>query len=130
MGLETCENECAVIEERCVDDCNNVMSQHNCKELEHCTWLFSRHTGDDGRCIWRKEKNYSCSDIKRYNECYDGGNIDILYNKCEFYKDECKNRCEIYLDMESCVKDGNDNCIWLNNETTKDTEEKCILKVC
>jgi hypothetical protein len=129
MSIEDCKDVCSLFEEKCVDDCNNVMSRQECRKLEYCTWHLGRYWGDDGRCIWRKEENYSCSDIKRYSECSNGENIYILNDKCEYYKGKCHDRCGLYLNIEKCLMEGKDYCVWDNNITEGDINGRCILKV-
>jgi hypothetical protein len=108
-----------IMEGKCVDKCDNIKSRSKCRETEYCTWLFSRRVGDDGRCVNKREDNYSCSDIKRNSDCFDGANIDILFNKCEYYKDKCRERCELYLDKSGCEKEGDGDCLWKGTCTLK-----------
>jgi hypothetical protein len=130
MLAEECEDRCIMVDGRCSDYCENLMSRHECREWDHCAWLFWRYTGDDGKCVLKSGTNYTCSDIKRYGECYDGGKMGVLVNQCEYYKGRCLKRCELYLDKEKCVKDGADYCMWLRSETEGDAIGRCILKVC
>jgi hypothetical protein len=138
-SLEECEESdgCLFTEGGCVDNCDDVTSRGECEESrDHCTWVFSRRTGDDGRCVWKKGKrndndDYSCSDIKRYVECWNGGGIDILYNECEYFKDKCRKRCSLFSNVGECLKDENDgDCGWLEEGDDKNKMGRCVLKVC
>jgi hypothetical protein len=141
-GVEDCKDGCLAVEGKCVNDCDNIMSIEECKESEYCTWVFSRHTGDMGMCVWKKSEKYRCSDLKRYSECLNGGKIDILINKCEYYyKQGCRKKCSLYSSSSSeCLREGEGECMWLlkeNEEEEGDKEEdnkehekgRCILKV-
>jgi hypothetical protein len=119
---------CVVVEGKCVDECYSLMSREDCGRWEYCAWMFSRYSGDDGRCIWKKEHNYSCSDIKRFSDCSTGGNISVLFEKCEFYKGRCRERCSLFLNEEKCLKDG--DCVWLNSGNKENEIGSCSLKVC
>jgi hypothetical protein len=121
-------NGCIIIEGKCVDECKSLMSGEECGRWEYCTWIFSRYSGDNGRCVWKKEDNYSCSDIKRYSDCSVGGNINILFDKCEFYEGRCRERCSLFLNEEKCLKD--EDCNWLKDENNRNNQGRCILRVC
>jgi hypothetical protein len=129
-SLEDCKDGCLIMEGRCVDDCDKVMSRGECRGLEDCTWLFLEYTGDKGRCGWKKDENYSCFDVKRYSECKNGGDINILYNKCEYYEGRCREKCSLYIDEERCTNDESGDCVWLTEETGYDNGGRCIIKVC
>jgi hypothetical protein len=129
MEKEECKDRCVIMEGKCADKCDNMMNRQECGELGYCSWLFSKHSGDDGRCVWKNDENCSCSDIKRYNDCYNGGNLDILFNKCEYYKDRCRERCSLILDKDICLKEERGDCMWLNERREEDGTGRCILKV-
>jgi hypothetical protein len=132
MLVENCDIlRCMVMEGKCIDKCDNLLNRQECGESEYCTWLFSEYTGDSGRCILKSSNNYLCSDIKRYWDCYNGGNINILLNKCEYYKVRCREKCELYLNEEECLKDEKGDCLWMKNGTENNGTEKegCRLKV-
>jgi hypothetical protein len=121
---------CVIVDEKCVNDCYNMKNRYECNKeyLNDCRWIFSKHTGDDGICVWKENNNYSCSDIKRYNQCKDGGGINILFKECEFYKNGCIKKCELYMNEEKCLIDGHGDCVWQRN-ISGGIKSGCLLKV-
>jgi hypothetical protein len=130
MSQEDCTDECAIMENKCVEKCENLLNKEDCKKLEYCTWFYLRHTEDVGKCIWKDDNNYSCSDIKRYSECFNGGDLKNLFNKCEYYKGKCREKCSLYISEERCIIDSDGDCLWMKNIKELDAIEECILKVC
>jgi hypothetical protein len=112
-----------------------------CKEEMHCTWIHSKHYGEEGLCLWKNNSknnnlnnnnnktNYLCSDLNQPNECSTGGGLDILSGKCELFENVCSEKCELFVNKESCLKDGVNDCVWMRNSTGNSSDLKCIHKV-
>jgi hypothetical protein len=137
---------CFVENGKCVNNCNYITDKYICSEEISCTWIHSKYTGEKGICLWKNNSNnyinhddynmtvnsnesYSCSDLKRYNECVDGGGIDILFNECEYYKGVCSRECYSCLNKEQCLREDNNDCLWMRNITNNSSSRKCIHKV-
>jgi hypothetical protein len=92
----------------CSDECRKLTSSDECT-ASHCTWLFNKPTGYEGKCVLRNSTEYNCSDMKRFGQCLNGGNMEMLSGLCEFVGDECVMKCD--ENKETCIS-LTDECFW------------------
>jgi hypothetical protein len=98
-----------------------IMNDTQCiKSLEEtCTYIYNSESGFDGTCVSKDITNFTCNDIKRNNQCCDGGNILSLNNKCGIYGSTCEKKCSILLSETDCDSRTND-CFWLLKDESED----------
>jgi hypothetical protein len=99
-----------------------------------CTYIYNSESTSSttGTCASKNANNFTCEDIKRNNQCDNGGDISSLNNICGIYESTCKTLCSKIDDENTCKNDRSNDCFWIiqNESNPLNPNTQCINKVC
>jgi hypothetical protein len=114
--------------------CDDVKNDSQCNLIsdEGCTFIFDSNDGYNGTCVDKKTETYDCDDIKRINQCNNGGEIAMLNDVCGTYTYEmtrCEVKCSKILNDNICENDRSNDCFWIMNDEENSVNIQCVNKV-
>jgi hypothetical protein len=91
--------------------------------------MYIWETGLKGTCISVDSSGYNCDDIKRKDQCENGGGMELLNGMCGLYGSVCKMKCEEINDEDICGNIRSEDCLWIWNDVENRITTQCKSKV-